>query len=637
MSNVIFANFKPVTTTNAFNILWKLSRAMKKAGWIYKSSGNGSSKDTSGNAANDLWGANTDPANDTYSPESTVSTGAQTLPTATLNATNPQTAGFPTSGTLQVATSTNGWQTVTYTGTNTTSFTGCTGGTGTVPAGSAIGGGAINMDTVAGWWNAQGPSTLKIPINTPLTPGIDGYFMRGETVSQATSGAQGEIIGYIYDGYFAQGFLVVMPRIDGYGADPHGWDHTHVITGLSSGASVTPSATVVEFVREISFWKGTTTNLATTYMQCVDGYGENTQRLSVLAGSAGCTASIGPGGGGTGNAFPTIGTYTAGGTGGSQAGSEVFVNNIIPSGSLGRAQIIAVNASYSATTSADGSFLVTAAYNGTPFPPNYETLWGYCRTDNQEDGDVDPYVFYTPSADGSPQSVTITAGSNGATLPQATINISSTAGFSGTGGGAYIISSNGPQYVTYTSTAGGNQITGCSGGTGTLSTGNFATGGPLPSAKFASTNNNTQTQTMTGSWNTSTGNLWFRMLRRRGFATSDTVTNGVPSILLAGASQGATTAAHHTASYYDREKLANSFSDTYIGDFIWAVSIYAGLKIRKGTLRWVRIGLSDVNTSYGFNNSKNWISISAIQSPTSLTQGSIIIGPWDGYTTPTPY
>lgn len=65
---------------------------------------------------------------------------------------------------------------------------------------------------------------------------------------------------------------------------------------------------------------------------------------------------------------------------------------------------------------------------------------------------------------------TIAALSNGAALPQATINVASTAGFP-TSGTIQVVTSAGPQTVTYTNTVGGTQFTGCSGGTGTMSTG----------------------------------------------------------------------------------------------------------------------------------------------------------------------
>ena len=120
MANVLFTNFGMVTN-DVFNVVWKLTRAMKKAGWTYKSSGDGTGlgKDTSGNPANDKWGGNADPATDSYP-----------------------------------------------------SFT-----------------------AVSAWWNAQGPSTLKIPITSASV----GTFIRGEDISQTTTGAHGELLGYIFD------------------------------------------------------------------------------------------------------------------------------------------------------------------------------------------------------------------------------------------------------------------------------------------------------------------------------------------------------------------------------------------------------------------------------------------------------
>ena len=58
-----------------------------------------------------------------------AASNGKVLPQATI--TVASTAGFATSGTILVTTST-GVQTVTYTGTTATTFTGCTGGTGTM-------------------------------------------------------------------------------------------------------------------------------------------------------------------------------------------------------------------------------------------------------------------------------------------------------------------------------------------------------------------------------------------------------------------------------------------------------------------------------------------------------------------------
>lgn len=64
-------------------------------------------------------------------PAQTTSVGIQILPTGTFNVVS--TNDFPTSGTFAV-----GGQTVTYTGKTATSFTGCTGGTGTQAAGLVV-------------------------------------------------------------------------------------------------------------------------------------------------------------------------------------------------------------------------------------------------------------------------------------------------------------------------------------------------------------------------------------------------------------------------------------------------------------------------------------------------------------------
>ena len=309
MTNVIVPNYQLTSNADSFQTIWKLTRAIKKAGWTYKSSSNGFQKDTTGTTTNDMWGPNADPAQDVYTNISTTVNGVQALPTATL--TVASTASFPSNGgTIQVATTANGWQTITYTGTTATTFTGCTGGTGSAPNGANVGSAGLTFSGVAAWWNAQGPSTLKIPFAVGQTAGSDGYFIRGENLTQSITGAQGELLGYLYDGY-STGYIVVAPRVDGSGADPHGWDHTHIITGGISGATVTPNATVIEFVREVVFWKTAASQLqGATYYQCVDGYSESTSRFSTLALNANATVSVAPGGSASvGNQFPAAGSF----------------------------------------------------------------------------------------------------------------------------------------------------------------------------------------------------------------------------------------------------------------------------------------------------------------------------------------
>jgi hypothetical protein len=67
-------------------------------------------------------------------------------------------------------------------------------------------------------------------------------------------------------------------------------------------------------------------------------------------------------------------------------------------------------------------------------------------------------------------STTIAAGSNGAVLPQATINVASTTGFPLAGAFFVDTADRGRQLITYTSVISGTQLGGCSGGAGTLAT-----------------------------------------------------------------------------------------------------------------------------------------------------------------------
>jgi hypothetical protein len=65
---------------------------------------------------------------------------------------------------------------------------------------------------------------------------------------------------------------------------------------------------------------------------------------------------------------------------------------------------------------------------------------------------------------------TIAAGSNGQSLPQATINVSSTTGFPAQGAFYIDTSTNGRQLITYTSVPSATQFGGCSNGSGILAT-----------------------------------------------------------------------------------------------------------------------------------------------------------------------
>lgn len=306
MADVQFTNFTLQSSNHAFSAIWKLTRALKKAGWTYLSSSDGTAKDTTGVAASDKWGGNADPATDTY---------------------------------------------------NTA------------------------LDGVAAWWNAAGPTVVKIPFTTAST----GIFLRGEKITQATSLAEGEIIGYEFDGV-STGHIVVLPRVNTF-------DNTHVITGASSNATLTPSGTVEFFVHEIVIWKAADLLNGSIYMQRVSNQTENASRFSVIAPNA--TTIVAPGGGTGANAFPSAGSYVLNGIQNSGTITHVGWFNI--NLNMGRAQIVATNATPETGVSADGTWWVLL---GDTSSSTQSQFLGYFRLDNSEDGDLDPFAGFKLSSTG---------------------------------------------------------------------------------------------------------------------------------------------------------------------------------------------------------------------------------------------
>lgn len=335
MANVHFPNFTLQSANHAFSAIWKLTRALKKAGWTVQASSDGASKDTSAVAANDKWGGDADPANDTYV-------------TTNLDATYSSTTGP--------------------------------------------------------WIVLSTPTTSKIPFSAAST----GTFLRGEKITQATSGAEGELVGYDFDAV-SVGHLVIIPRTGTF-------DNTNVITGVSSGATLTPSGTIVNFVREVCFWKSGVSGAnnafnGSIYIQTVDVSSENTSRFSYLAvNSAGCTATVCPGGGGTANGIPSLGTYVMLGT--TTGGTSPTITHStwlgMTTSTFGRAQITATNAIPAANVSPDLTWWIVMGDTTSAIGAQ---MIGHFRCDNSEDGDLDPFVTYITAVGGTTTRIAAPAGS----------------------------------------------------------------------------------------------------------------------------------------------------------------------------------------------------------------------------------
>lgn len=246
----------------------------------------------------------------------------------------------------------------------------------------------------AAWIVLRGPTTLKINLAAAPTPGANGDFVRGEIVTQTTSGATGILSGYVWDSSLLQGWAVIEPCTGTF-------DGTNNITGSISGAIATVNS-IKFFTREVMFAKSSANQTdGTIYYVCADGYNEHNQLFSgvkldgtgagdgYLAQSTGCTASVAPGKGGTGNTFPSRAINLRGAT--SSTTHSVLFSNY---GLVGRLQALAVNAVPSTGVSADGSFWMAASNNGTT---NGFSVIGFTKLIDCEPGDIDPYIWFAPS------------------------------------------------------------------------------------------------------------------------------------------------------------------------------------------------------------------------------------------------
>lgn len=230
------------------------------------------------------------------------------------------------------------------------------------------------------WWVAQGPNVIKVPISVASS----GTFVRGEQVSQATSAATGELLGYVFDATNG-GWLVILPRTGTF-------DSSNLITGAVSAATVTPSGVVRTYTQEVCFWKNSTgVTQGTIYWIMADATAEQSSLFSYLASNAaGCTATVAPAGGGTNNGFPGSAVAIVG------AGGSSTPLTWGPGGTItAHAIISAANATPSSGVSADGTFWILFSNTGSS---TNSLLVGLFRIDDGEPGDVCPFAWLYPQS-----------------------------------------------------------------------------------------------------------------------------------------------------------------------------------------------------------------------------------------------
>lgn len=374
------------------------------------------------------------PANTTIS----ASSNNVSLPTATINVIS--TTGFPSSGYIFVQTS-EGLQQVNYTGITATTFTGCSGGIGSMITGNTVNftfapSGTINVTT------SNGPQVVTYNGITPTSL----LNCSGGTGTMSTGGAV--IAPIMISTTTANSYVnltsVVISGVTGNTNANATWIITTPTYPVSNSFSV---ATTSAFQSN-----GATLPQATVNANTAAPFTTTTAVQTLpLGGGNLSVASTAP-------ASTTL-SASSNATNLPQATINVSGNPI----TLGFPTSGYLNVSTTAVAVTGG------LSNGVSLPTstiNVGTTAGF------------PSTGGTIQVATTTNSTTIAAGSNGASLPGAggssTINVASTTGFP-TSGFIFVQSSTGTQLVGYTNTT-GTTFTGCTGGSGTMSTGGVVNG-----------------------------------------------------------------------------------------------------------------------------------------------------------------
>lgn len=395
------------STTVGFRGFFELTRAMKKAGWKYKASSDGTTKISSSDPAADQWGAGTTSNAGAAAASIAAPTRGRATVTGLTGIVAADKGRFLLISGATTGANNNQHQieevisstSVRIDARNFAVASDASNGALTWsvrdPLGNNFNNSVFNMTTIA-WWCAQGPSVLKIPITTAST----GNFIKGENVVQDTTGAEGELLGYTY--YNATGWLVIAPRLRGTGTGVYGWQTGNTVTGSKSGATVAQSGTALDYVWEVVFTKAANQTTIQILVGQFNTVADSAEMFSFCATQTGCTATVHPGGGGTGNAFGTH-PWVVWGTG---SGTAVHgaINGQTNSSltSMINANVICVDAIPEQNYTADGSwtlFYLTEQNGSAGLPPAAGGFaYGLHRLNDIEDGEISPYVSLCPGA-----------------------------------------------------------------------------------------------------------------------------------------------------------------------------------------------------------------------------------------------
>lgn len=359
----------------------------------------------------------------TASTTITIASNGVSLPTGTINVTS--TTGFPSGGYLNVVT-TAGTQLVLYTGITATTFTGCTGGIGSMTTGGAIsigfpGSGTINVTTDAG--------------NQLVTyTGTSGTTFTGCTGGTGTMSTGGAVYAPI--------------QISTTAANSYPNLGSVVVSGVlgNTTSNGTWTVTTPSYSLNNALYFGTTI-----------GFPSNGASLPQSTINSSTTAPFTTT---TGIQTLPTGTINVSATAPASTTITASSNNVaLPTGTINVVSTTGFPTSGTINVATIVTTVIALPSNGAVLPQS--TIFVNSTTGFPVTG--------TLSVADSTITTTIAAGSNGLSLPQGTINVASTTGFAASGT-IFVTTSTGNQIVAYTGTT-GTSFTGCSGGGGTMSTG----------------------------------------------------------------------------------------------------------------------------------------------------------------------
>jgi hypothetical protein len=440
-------------------------------------------------------------------PGLTTTVGAQSLPTGTLTVTS--TASFPSSGTLEVASST-GTQTLTYTGTTATTFTGVTGGTGNITAGAAVAGvGTVTVNNVL-----PATGTTGFPSSGALTIALSGggtatLRYTGTTATSFTGVTTDTAAGTISAGAsiantsplagctWSGGQIQRVVRQDNSGTTGitmqdlgGGTNGTGVFTGIDTGA-LCDTATSGAHGWNFYFTQSPNTSWPAPSAACADGSGHQALTVSKPATSGSPAlialtkatngaigyAELGLWGGftatpsisfatiesqsatasaGIGNNTPPGGSFISPGNPGAKSACNPGALGL--PGAAGANQAVGLggqNFNWANDNPNSGANKENITYSGAGYPLCGLTFdFVYTGLQNQA-GEVANPVSGTPGCKNGPSTTlgfqTVTADTTQDLTTATTLSVDSTAGFPANGS-LSVVSSTGTQTLTYTGT-----------------------------------------------------------------------------------------------------------------------------------------------------------------------------------------